>query len=171
MDTALTKGQEAQIRCTVEITDIEEALLASLMFNYSIACPKCSFTTDPWLEPELQRLEPRMFWRDRNGWVFAAIRALREQGQRVDFLSVNYVIKRLSPEKHEAIGGGGYFVDLVERHKEFSMDIAHTMHWANIVYKSWLERGGKPQPSKNKPRRTGGIKRTVEAFEIADEQA
>lgn len=157
---ALRKGM-------LEQRTIEEALMAALMYDFPVECPKCGFSTNAWETEELKRLKPEMFTKANARFIFTAIVVLRETGHRCDFRTVEYTIKRIQPELYERFNMAAEFIYLREAFKDEALTYAHIKHWASLIHSLWQERQTPAKAERQgKPKSNKETQRTIQPIEM-----
>lgn len=90
-----------------------------------------SFLMDPGMIPLYDWLQPDQFYNERNGWIYAAMLAMRASGQHVDIITLtNYLDTR---KQLREIGGEEYIMDLLNA----VPTSAHAASYAKIVHDTW----------------------------------
>lgn len=111
------------------LIDIEDALLCALMWDRY-----------DWAEtPGILTLNTEDFVRDRNKWLFAAVKAIHGAGLYPDFLTVALYLRQYEPAKYAALKGAfgptaqAYVWDLIQASYDRMMLAIHIEQWATIL--------------------------------------
>ena len=102
--------------------EAEEAVLGSLLIDPEAILRVASF------------LVPDYFYREKNGWIYEAIRDLYERREPPDFLTVCDELERRG--RLEEVGGPGYLTALINA----VPTAIHAEHYAHIVERTALRR-------------------------------